>query len=85
MGRSDEYGRSLLAHLDRNIGPGNPSDERNLLFLDGEVDRLHPGSGLALLFAYRVVKVSGGELGIIDNDLTGAVIEITLPGEGPDT
>lgn len=60
-------------------GPGIPEDEREALLLDREIDQLHHGSGLGLIFVYWTVRLSGGELAFAENEPRGSVVSITLP------
>ncbi|AZH25027.1 hybrid sensor histidine kinase/response regulator [Haloplanus aerogenes] len=59
-------------------GPGIPALERNTLRIDHEIDSLHHGSGLGLLFVYWVARLSGGDI-TIDDDDDGSTVTLSFP------
>jgi PAS domain S-box-containing protein len=61
-----------------DTGPGIPQMEREELFIDRDIDQIHHGSGLGLLFVHWVVRHSGGQLSISENSPRGSIVEITL-------
>lgn len=62
----------------RDDGPGIPAAERDLLFLDREIDQIHHGSGLGLVFVYWAVQLSAGTLSFDVND-RGTTVTVTIP------
>jgi PAS domain S-box-containing protein len=70
-------GRAVVRIADE--GPGIPDIERRSLLLEADIDQLHHSSGLGLLFAAWVVRLSGGTLHIEANEPRGSVVTLTLP------
>ena len=82
--RPDDRGRVRVRVLDD--GPGIPAAEREVLLFERDVDQLHHGSGLGLLFVYWVVRVSGGEVEFGANEPRGSAVTLTFraaAGEHP--
>jgi len=73
----DDGDRGLVRVADD--GPGIPTIERNALRFDREIDQLHHGSGLGLLFVYWVTRLSGGDVTISENDAGGSTVTLSLP------
>jgi PAS domain S-box-containing protein len=65
----------------RDDGPGIPAAERDLLVLERDVDQIHHGSGLGLVFVYWAVRLSDGRVDFEVDD-RGTTVEIRLPIDG---
>jgi len=76
----DDGGRAVVRIADD--GPGIPDIERDTLRLDREIDQLHHGSGLGLLFVYWVTRLSGGDVSITENDAGGTTVTLAFPVDG---
>jgi PAS domain S-box-containing protein len=72
----DEGARGLVRVVDD--GPGIPDIERDTLRLDSDIDQLHHGSGLGLLFVYWVTRLSGGDMTVSGTD-DGSTVTLALP------
>jgi len=72
----DDGARGLVCVADD--GPGIPDIERNILRLDREIDQLHHGSGLGLLFVYWVTRLSGGDVTVDESD-DGSTVTLAFP------
>lgn len=72
----DDGARGLVVVDDD--GPGIPDIERNTVRLDHEIDQLHHGSGLGLLFVYWVTRLSGGDM-TIDGSDDGSTVTLSFP------
>jgi PAS domain S-box-containing protein len=72
----DEGTRGLVRIADD--GPGIPDVERNTLQFDHEIDQLHHGSGLGLLFVYWVTRLSGGDM-TVDGSDDGSTVTLAFP------
>jgi len=59
-------------------GPGIPDIERDTLRLDHDIDQLHHGSGLGLLFVYWVTRLSGGDM-TVDSSDDGSTVTLAFP------
>jgi PAS domain S-box-containing protein len=59
-------------------GPGIPDIEQNTLGFDRDIDQLHHGSGLGLLFVYWVTRLSGGDMSVDGSD-DGSTVTLALP------
>ena len=70
-------GERLVVHV-ADDGPGIPDIERGTLDLDREIDQLHHGSGLGLLFVYWVTRLSGGDMTVVADD-GGSTVTLSLP------
>jgi PAS domain S-box-containing protein len=71
----DDGARGLVRVVDD--GPGIPEIERNTLRLDYDIDQLHHGSGLGLLFVYWVTRLSGGDMTVVSDD--GSTVTLAFP------
>jgi len=60
-------------------GPGIPQGELELLRPTDDVDQLHHGSGLGLIFVYWVVELSGGSIDFDTDGDRGTTVTIRLP------
>jgi PAS domain S-box-containing protein len=72
----DEGTRGLVHVTDD--GPGIPDIERHTLAFDHEIDQLHHGSGLGLLFVYWVTRLSDGDI-TVESDDDGSTITLAFP------
>ncbi|WP_425601776.1 hypothetical protein [Haloplanus pelagicus] len=63
----------------RDDGPGVPEIERRAILLDHEIDQLNHSTGLGILFAYWVARLSEGSRTIQADDPGGSVVTLTLP------
>ena len=72
----DDGARGLVCVADD--GPGIPDIERDILRLDREIDQLHHGSGLGLLFVYWVTRLSGGDV-TVDGSDDGSTVTLAFP------
>jgi PAS domain S-box-containing protein len=61
-------------------GPLIPEMERDVLVEQGEQTPLYHGTGLGLWFVSLVVSRSGGTIAFAENDPTGNVVRVELPG-----
>ena len=77
----DEGARGLVHVADD--GPGIPDIERHTLTLDHEIDQLHHGSGLGLLFVYWVTRLSDGDI-TVEGDDDGSTVTLAFPKAGQD-
>jgi len=59
-------------------GPGIPDIERDALRLDNDIDQLHHGSGLGLLFVYWVTRIAGGDMRV-EGDGDGSTVTLGFP------
>ena len=73
---ADEGARGVVHVVDD--GPGIPDIERNTLDFDCDIDPLHHGSGLGLLFVYWVTRLSGGDM-TVDGSDDGSTVTLALP------
>jgi PAS domain S-box-containing protein len=72
----DDGARGLVRVTDE--GPGIPDIERETLDFDRDIDQLHHGSGLGLLFVYWVTRLSAGDMSI-DGSGDGSTVTLALP------
>ncbi|WP_049936990.1 PAS domain S-box protein [Haloplanus natans] len=72
----DEGARGLVRVADD--GPGIPDIERHTLTFDHEIDQLHHGSGLGLLFVYWVTRLSDGDI-TVESDDDGSTVTLAFP------
>ena len=72
----DEGARGLVRVADD--GPGIPDIERHTLEFDHEIDQLHHGSGLGLLFVYWVTRLSDGDI-TVEGDDDGSTVTLAFP------
>jgi PAS domain S-box-containing protein len=75
----DDGARGLVRVADD--GPGIPDIERETLKFDRDIDQLHHGSGLGLLFVYWVTRLSGGDMRVDGSD-DGSTVTLALPTQG---
>ena len=59
-------------------GPVIPDIERDTLDFDRDIDQLHHGSGLGLLFVYWVTRLSGGDM-TVDGSDDGSTVTLAFP------
>jgi K+-sensing histidine kinase KdpD len=59
-------------------GPGIPDIELECLHPDNDINQLHHGSGLGLVFASWVVRLSEGDILFEENKSGGSVVSVTL-------
>jgi len=74
----DDGARGLVHVADD--GPGIPDIERDTLDFDRDIDQLHHGSGLGLLFVYWVTRLSGGDV-TVDGSDDGSTVTLALPAQ----
>ncbi len=79
----DDRDRVSIRVLDD--GPGIPREEQEVLLFEREIDQLHHGAGLGLLFAHWVVRVSGGDIEFGENDPRGSVVTLTFRSAADET
>ncbi|AXG06617.1 PAS domain S-box protein [Haloplanus rubicundus] len=72
----DEGVRGVVHVVDD--GPGIPDIERDTLDFDRDIDQLHHGSGLGLLFVYWVTRLSGGDM-TVDGSDDGSTVTLAFP------
>jgi len=72
----DEGGSVVIRLTDD--GPGIPRSETEVLLEDREIDQLHHTTGMGLLYASTVLRVSHGSIAIEDNEPRGSIVTITL-------
>lgn len=72
----DDGARGLVRVTDE--GPGIPDIERETLDFDRDIDQLHHGSGLGLLFVYWVTRLSAGDMSVDGSD-DGSTVTLALP------
>jgi len=78
--RKDDDAMIRVAVTD--TGPTIPQDERELLFkrlYHGGLERAHPGAGIELALAQRIVESHGGATGIESGEEGGSTFYFTLP------
>jgi PAS domain S-box-containing protein len=75
----DDGSRGVVHVVDD--GPGIPDIERDTLDFDSDIDQLHHGSGLGLLFVYWVTRLSGGDMRVDGSD-DGSTVTLALPTHG---
>ena len=75
----DDGARGLVHVADD--GPGIPDIERETLDFDRDIDQLHHGSGLGLLFVYWVTRLSGGDM-TVDGSDDGSTVTLAFPIQG---
>ncbi len=62
-------------------GPGIPKQERKSLEVGEETEIMH-ASSIGLWVVYWIVKASGGDVMISDNDPSGAIVDMLIPCGG---
>lgn len=62
-------------------GPGLPWRETEILFEEREIDQLHHGTGMGLMYVYWVVRACEGDIEYEEADEGGSVITIVLETE----
>jgi PAS domain S-box-containing protein len=77
---TEESGRGRVRVADD--GPGIPEIERYSLDFDREIDQLHHGSGLGLLFVYWVTRLSDGDMTVAGGD-DGSTVTLAFPVNEP--
>jgi PAS domain S-box-containing protein len=65
----------------KDNGPGIPKQDRESLEIGEETDITH-GSGFGLWAIYWILKASGGDIHISDNNGSGTVIDMMVPRSG---
>ena len=78
LGKQD---RLILIDVD-DSGPGIPQEHRDQVF-EPFFTTKRSGNGLGLSIAYRVVQLHGGRIEVLDSELGGARLRLTLPEDGP--